>query len=213
MSGTWAKAAAECDCHTGVTGAEPRQTGWHWWVPLPRPCCCLGTAELRETIPVDRLSQLGQAAPSGSDPSPSLAALELWSLVAAVVPVSLAWAGCVSLGPGGQRSCWGLVPVRAGSRSLLCTLLGSGFGDSCVSPACPAELSHPVGRGVGWAVFPDRDVLPRTLPMPLLPSQAGGWLLWEPPGAVKAPVTAEPVLPLAACSLPQLLGMQLPALP
>lgn len=133
VSGTWAKAAAECDCHTGVTGAEPRQTGWHWWVPLPRPCCCVGTAELRETIPMDGVPQLGQAAPSprsqSSDPSPSLAALELCPLVAAV---SLPWAGCISLEAVGQTSCWGLVPVRAGSCLLLCTVLGSGFGDSCV---------------------------------------------------------------------------------
>lgn len=29
---------------------------WHWWGPLPSPCCCLGTAELRGTIPMDLMS-------------------------------------------------------------------------------------------------------------------------------------------------------------
>lgn len=113
-------------------------------VPLPRPCCCLGTAELRATIPMDWISHLGSGStftpfPLSSDPSPSLAALELCPLVAAV---SLAWAGSVRLGALGQRSCWGLVPVRARSCSLLCIPAGLRvWGQLCplhVLLSCPS---------------------------------------------------------------------------
>lgn len=63
---------------------------------------------------------------------------------------------------------------------------------------------------------PGQDVLPQTLPLAGRGEAAlmGSGGAPRRGGAGKVPVTAEPsVFPLAACSLPWLLGMQLPALP
>lgn len=122
--------------------------------------------------------------------------------------------------PGwGQRSCWALIPVRARSCSLLCAPVGSGFGDSSVSPACPAELAQPVGRSLGCGQ--DRGV-PAPAPhwpwwtvlSPCCPQRQGGDFsarLSRSSGALQTPGAAEPILvPSGSQFLTPGLGMQLP---
>lgn len=117
-------AAAECGCPWSAWGRA-----WAGCMALLGPSAqtllLSGDSRAEGSNPMDR-SQLGQAAPSPCSQSSELS-WQHWGCV----PWWLCgpWHG---LGAAGQRSCWGLVPVRAWSCSLLCTLLGSGFGDSCV---------------------------------------------------------------------------------
>lgn len=155
---------------------------------------------------MDWISHLGSGStftpfPQSSDPSPSLTALELCPLVAAV---SLAWAGCVRLGAVGQRSCWGLVPVRARSCSLLCIPAGLRvWGQLCVPcVSCGQE------RGLGCVQ--DRDILlqPHTGSGELSPSHSCPPTreVASLPGAVglqRLQLLLSPsVFPLVACSSP-----------
>lgn len=157
MSGIWTKAAAECDCHWGDWGRAQAD-----WVALVAPSAqtllLSGDSRAEGNNPHGQGSLIwGQGAPSpcsqSSDPSPSLAALEPCPLVAAV---SLCpWHGlAVSVwGQWGRGAAGVWFLSEPGPAHSFVPLLGSGFGDSSVSPAGPAELSQPVGRSMGWAVF------------------------------------------------------------
>lgn len=63
-----------------------------------------------------------------------------------LAPASLARAGRAAPVAVGQGSCWVLVPVGAGSSSLLCSPAGDAglrvWGHAACPPARPADLSH-----------------------------------------------------------------------
>lgn len=186
-----------------VTGVS----GWHWWLPLPSPCCCLGTAELRQQSPWTPWALTwaqGAPSPQSSDPEPPW---QHWSCVPWCCCVPW-WLLCQS-GGRGAAGLWFLSEPGPAHSSV--PLLGSGFGDSPVSPACPAELAQP------WAGVQDRDVpapAPRW-PWRILPStaalrgreviSAGALGLYR-----LLLLLSPPLFPLAATSLAQLWGMQLP---
>lgn len=156
-----------------VTGVS----GWHWWVPLPSPCCCLGTAELKGTIPMDPVSlSWAQGEPSPQSSVPSLAALELCPSVAAV---SLCPWLCQSGGSGAEE----LLGFGSCQSQVLLTPLCPCWAQGLGTAACPLHvlLSWPspwagacagCGPGQGcpapaphWAWW--------ALPIPLLPLEAG----------------------------------------
>lgn len=128
-SGTWAEAAAEGGCHWGDWG-RLEGTGE---LPVPRPCCCLGTAELGGQSPEMGSPSWGQAAPllhsQSSDPWQHRGCVPWW-LRGSLCP----WHGLAVSGRG-AAGVW-----------VLCTPAGLRVGDSWVSPACPAGLSHAVGQ-------------------------------------------------------------------
>lgn len=156
-----------------VTGVS----GWHWWLPLPSPCCCLGTAELRGTIPMDPMSlSWAQGAPSPQSGVPSLAALELCPTVAAV---SLCPWLCQSGGSGAEE----LLGFGSCQSQVLLTPLCPCWAQGLGTAACPLHvlLSWPSPWAGAWAGCGPgqgcRAPAPHwawwALPIPLLPLEAG----------------------------------------